>query len=485
MTKYRSHGRFRSRKRFGQQPVLSIYQDGRGVAQPGSAPALGAGGRWFKSSRPDHFFLAGDPTTPACFSFLQFLSSMLFSARKPLLRMVFLLPFLCFPLLNLACSKGVYIKKSTGENSLKGQTSISAPASGIALKDIRSVPEIVSAVADRTVVYVGEQHERYGDHLVQLEMIKGLRSHHPKLAIGMEMFQRSHQKALDDYVEGLIDEKTFLRESEYFSTWGYNYYLYRDVLHYARSGKIPVAALNVDRDIAKKVAREGIEGLSPEERAGIPGDIDFSDEDYKERLKAIFERHEKDFLKTDSEANFQYFYQAQLIWDEGMAESIAGYLTKHPDHCLVVLAGNGHLAYGSGIPKRVHRRTGKSYAIVLSRPGGPLEPGMADFVSFPQDVEAPSSPRLMVNIDDTGGVIKVVGLPHGSVAKAGGMQKDDIIVALDDQEIKNIDDLKAALFDRKAGETIKVRVLRGEKEEDLAVTLKDRTRTGAHKKRQP
>ena len=25
----------------------------RGVAQPGSAPALGAGGRWFKSSHPD------------------------------------------------------------------------------------------------------------------------------------------------------------------------------------------------------------------------------------------------------------------------------------------------------------------------------------------------------------------------------------------------------------------------------------------------
>ena len=34
------------------------YEDGdgrRGVAQLGSAPASGAGGRWFKSSRPDHF----------------------------------------------------------------------------------------------------------------------------------------------------------------------------------------------------------------------------------------------------------------------------------------------------------------------------------------------------------------------------------------------------------------------------------------------
>ena len=30
----------------------------RGVAQPGSAPALGAGGRWFKSSRPDQKFLS-------------------------------------------------------------------------------------------------------------------------------------------------------------------------------------------------------------------------------------------------------------------------------------------------------------------------------------------------------------------------------------------------------------------------------------------
>src|SRR4051794_28059464 len=29
----------------------------RGVAQPGSAPALGAGGQRFKSSRPDQFYL--------------------------------------------------------------------------------------------------------------------------------------------------------------------------------------------------------------------------------------------------------------------------------------------------------------------------------------------------------------------------------------------------------------------------------------------
>ena len=37
-------------------PCLRVEQviDGRGVAQPGSAPALGAGGRRFESYRPDH-----------------------------------------------------------------------------------------------------------------------------------------------------------------------------------------------------------------------------------------------------------------------------------------------------------------------------------------------------------------------------------------------------------------------------------------------
>jgi carbonic anhydrase len=38
--------------------VPFVYSPGRGVAQPGSAPALGAGGRRFKSGRPDFLELS-------------------------------------------------------------------------------------------------------------------------------------------------------------------------------------------------------------------------------------------------------------------------------------------------------------------------------------------------------------------------------------------------------------------------------------------
>ena len=34
--------------------LLKFFFYGRGVAQPGSAPEWGSGGRRFKSSRPDH-----------------------------------------------------------------------------------------------------------------------------------------------------------------------------------------------------------------------------------------------------------------------------------------------------------------------------------------------------------------------------------------------------------------------------------------------
>jgi hypothetical protein len=42
----------------------SVEQLCRGVAQPGSAPALGAGGRRFKSYRPDQLLLSFQFTAP-------------------------------------------------------------------------------------------------------------------------------------------------------------------------------------------------------------------------------------------------------------------------------------------------------------------------------------------------------------------------------------------------------------------------------------
>ena len=46
---------------------MVALENGRGVAQPGSAPAWGAGGRQFKSGRPDH---TDDPLIVMCTAIL-------------------------------------------------------------------------------------------------------------------------------------------------------------------------------------------------------------------------------------------------------------------------------------------------------------------------------------------------------------------------------------------------------------------------------
>jgi aminopeptidase N len=371
----------------------------------------------------------------------------------------------------LIFSGGRNVVKET-ETSERGiQYDVGAPVRGIATTSILSLPEIVSRVADKTIVYVGERHDQYGDHLLQLEMIRDLYQRYPKLAIGMEMFQRRYQGAVDEYVSGKTDTQTFLKKSHYLNTWRFNYHLYEDILQYAREQKIPVVALNQENELVSKVANQGLDQLTPEEKAQIPAEMALDDKAYKERLRGVFEMHQSEFPGDTALRNFEYFYQAQILWDETMAETIAGFLKDRPAFHLVVLAGSGHLAYGSGIPKRAYRRIAKDYTIVLPDPGELPDPGMADFIVFPNKLDAPEEAKLGVILDTSNEQFVVADLVEGGGAQKAGLEKGDILLAVGDTKVKDLDDLKANLATKYVGDTVKVRVRRDQAELEFMVKL--------------
>lgn len=62
-----------------------------------------------------------------------------------------------------------------------------------------------------------------------------------------------------------------------------------------------------------------------------------------------------------------------------------------------------------------------------------------------------------------------------SPAKAAGMQKGDIIVALDDEAIENMTDLISTLLTYKSGDQVSVKVVRGDKTMTFKVTLTTQT----------
>lgn len=218
---------------------------------------------------------------------------------------------------------------------------------------------LLDQLADAQVVYLGETHNSVADHKAQLAIIRGLFEREPKLAIAMEMFQRPFQDPIDRYLAGEITEAQLQKETEYRQRWGFDWEFYAPVLRFAKQHQLPVIALNTPREITKKVGRQGLESLTPEDYTFIPplAEIDVSNAAYRQKLKTIYEQFHPG---PASEEGFERFFAAQVLWDETMAEKIAQTVRQQPDRIVVVLAGKGHIEQGYGIPDRVARRLSQS-----------------------------------------------------------------------------------------------------------------------------
>ncbi|WP_295883716.1 ChaN family lipoprotein [uncultured Thiohalocapsa sp.] len=364
-----------------------------------------------------------------------------------------------------ACAAGLLTQVAVAEataaaaaDMLPGQDEIHDTATAVVeTASVAGIDALLPRLRDKRVVFVGESHDRYEDHLNQLRIIRGLHEQGHDLAIGMEFFQRPFQPVLDAFIAGEISEAALLRQTEYFTRWRFDYRLYRPILRFAREHGIPLIALNLPKEITDQVGDGGIDSLSPEQAALIPADIDRDDAVYRERVEAVFALHPK-----DDDADFEHFMEVQLLWDEGMAERAADYLQAHPDKTLVVLAGTGHVEYGHGIPQRVARRIDVPAATVVSGNMRPFDPGLADYILYPQRVELPATGLLgvMLDTDSEGEGLGVQGFSEDSGAKAAGVEEGDRIVSVGDSPIDSYADIRIALMDSRPGEVLPVEVLR-------------------------
>ncbi len=353
------------------------------------------------------------------------------------------------------------------------QASDEASPTVVDMSALMSLEGLLPALSDKRVVFVGETHDRYDHHLNQLAIIKHQFQQNKQLAIGIEFVQQPFQAVLDDYVAGRIDEATMLRQTEYFDRWQYDFRLYRPIFSFARDKGIPLIALNIDRDITDAVKRGGIEGLTADQKARLPVEIDRDDEAYRERLLAIFEHHPK-----HEDADFDSFVEIQLLWDESMAERAAQWLQANPDGQMVVLAGAGHIIFGSGIPDRVVRRVDVSSRSVINLDQqDALEPGLGDYVIMSRKQELPASGKLGAILDATVSPPKIIGFGPGSGAQKAGLKENDAITRIAGMAIDTYADIRIAMLDMPVDEVIEVEVLRkglfgGQKSKQFEVTLK-------------
>lgn len=264
--------------------------------------------------------------------------------------------------ITLWCTPPIYAQTP----SLAPDVSVSSPRS-----QSYDPQMILKKLAQASVVYLGENHDRADDHRGQLEIIRALHRLNPNLAIALEMFQRPYQSVLDRYLAGEITESQLQELSQYEQRWGFPWEYYAPILRFAKANRLTVIALNTPSEVTRKVARGGLESLTFEDRRFIPpvSEIRAEPEVYRERIRQIYQEMHQG--KGNSKG-FDRFFVAQVLWDETMAEQISRFLLANAQTQVIVLAGQGHIIYGDGIPSRVARRMPKnrkfSQSLVLLNP---------------------------------------------------------------------------------------------------------------------
>ena len=317
---------------------------------------------------------------------------------------------------------------------------------------------LVNEIASRRVVYIGETHDRYDHHLNQLAVIKRLHQQGVELAIGMEFFQRPSQQHLDDYISGEIDEKRLLKLSGYYRNWGYDFRLYRPILEFARRHDIALVALNAPSGLVGQVSEKGFGEVDDEWRAMLPEIQLPADAAYKDRLRRVFEMH------SGADRDFDRFLQVQLLWDEYMAESAAAYLKRHPNRKLVVLAGSGHVAEGTGIPQRVQLRVPEPYTVLTSMDPGSDRISDADHLLLASGERLPAAGKLGLYIRE---VDEGVTVHRWARERSSGIQRvipGDLISHIAGERIRSMEDVRLAMLDRLPGEQVWVELERGRDE---------------------
>ena len=254
-----------------------------------------------------------------------------------------------------------------------------------------SLDEAMADLKSVNLVFVGESHTSAAHHAIQLQIIEALNQHHQGVAVAMEMFSTPYQAVLEKWRLGELDETAFLEKSHWYANWRFPFELYRDILVYVQYHGLPLYGINVPFHIPAKISTGGIDSLLPEDQVWLPKKIDTTHTAHREYVQKIFARHQ-----IKGRNNFEYFYEAQCVWEDGMAAAIAMNLDDRP---MVVLAGNGHIVQKFGIPERVGRRTDADYrTLYLVGSGGRARLGDGDYIWITQRTPHPALGRASMKL---------------------------------------------------------------------------------------
>lgn len=228
---------------------------------------------------------------------------------------------------------------------------------------IMSWQDLLDAVAWAEIVILGESHDDEMAHRLQLALVKDSFDRWPGSALSMEMLERDEQVLVDDYYEGIIDARTFIRLT-FSENWGGEgswEKWYQPIIVAARSRGNRLIAANAPRRYVRLARTGGYEALR-----ALPGDRRGYFSLPRTKLEGrYFERFGEVMFHLEDDEAVRAIYRSQLMWDATMADSI---IRARPSRSAKVLhlVGRFHSDFEGGLVQEIRKRRPWSRVLVLS-----------------------------------------------------------------------------------------------------------------------
>jgi uncharacterized iron-regulated protein len=230
--------------------------------------------------------------------------------------------------------------------------------------------ELLDELQEARVIYLGEHHTIPRHHALQVDILNGLAARGIPLVLAMEQFEYFTQPVLDRYNGGEADLGALVAGTDWAHRWrGHTNYL--DLLSAAKAHRVPLLALNARAETIRAVGRQGLDGITAEQRAELPDLIHTNDPVYETLMTRILGVH----MAFDPD-KLRPVFQAQVARDETMAARLSSYLTSPAGEgrMALVICGRGHCEFGLGMPDRVAlRMPDAQQRVVLFSQSGDLE----------------------------------------------------------------------------------------------------------------
>ncbi len=369
------------------------------------------------------------------------------------------------------------------ETQKQSDAACSNPGQWLDARDGRRLvtKSMADGIAGKAIVLLGETHDNAEHHRWQLHTLAALHGRTKKLILGFEMFPRNAQDHLDRWVSGEISEKAFLKAVKWNQTWGFDPDLYMPLFHYARMHRLPMVALNVERQFISRVGAEGWDAIPADERLGLTDPAQATPE-YLRSLAEVYAaklRLTKGTVSSSGHGSkatgdtasspsiddilalprFKLFVGAQLTWDRAMAEALSTAQKKDPKALVVGIMGSGHVSYFHGVPHQL-KDLGQAGAAVLMPVNANaacalVGVGYADALFTVEQRDQlepkPKRPRLGVFLQQDKTGVRVERVVPDSVAANAKIQTGDRILRAAGVEISDTDSLIAVIVRQAPG----------------------------------